>query len=138
MATTYQWPQVAFRRAAIDGAGSVLFVLFFGWLWLRGRSAYDLSWVVLIAPFCLYHAYHVFRLALGLRRGDEFAGRAMALLTVLKIVGWVALGVYFGTQHWWLLVGVVAVMLALKVGELGIYMRYRQQQRIARALERRD
>jgi hypothetical protein len=137
MSTSYAWPKVAYRRALIDAAGSVLFVAFFGWLWVRGRSAYDLSWVVLLAPLCLYHAYHVVRLAMKLRQGDEFAGRAMTMLTGLKIVGWVTLAVYLSTRQWWLLVAVAAVMLALKVGELGIYVRYGREQKVARMLERR-
>jgi hypothetical protein len=94
---------------------------------LRGNQGLDSSWIVLAGPVLLYHAVVVYRHARGLREGDSYSYRAMQVLTAIKIVGWLGLAaVTWGNAG---LTVLAVIMIALKIGELGIYMRAGRERR---------
>ena len=121
MAGNYDWPRVAFRRAAIDAAAAVIITALLVVHYLRGNRDIDTSWVVLGGPVMLYHAVEVWRQGRAMRRGERYAYRAMLILTAIKVAAWLGFVIWAWGNIGPVVLGII--MLALKIGELGIYMR---------------
>jgi hypothetical protein len=62
-----------------------------------------------------------------MREGDRHSYHAMQVLTALKIAGWLGIVIWkWGNAG---LVVLALIMMALKIGELGIYMRAGREHR---------
>jgi hypothetical protein len=111
----------------IDAAAAVFITALLVVHYLRGNQGIDTSWVILAGPALLYHAVVVYRHARGLREGEKHSYHAMQVLTAVKIAGWLGLVIWkWGNAG---LTVLALVMIALKIGELGIYMRAGRERR---------